>query len=77
MGLVGKKSVKIDGVADFEWSPALPNSGDDKIFQKEEVMSYWTPEVGNQPARVTIMGVPSKEIIRTKNLFNVTDVCFN
>jgi translation initiation factor 3 subunit B len=74
MGLVGKKSVKIDGVADFEWSPAMPNSGDDKIFQKEEVLSYWTPEVGNQPARVTIMGVPSKEIIRTKNLFNVSDV---
>ena len=74
MGLVGKKSVKIDGVADFEWSPANPNSGDEKIFQKEEVLAYWTPEVGNQPARVTIMGVPSKEIIRTKNLFNVNEV---
>ncbi|CAO3684189.1 unnamed protein product [Umbelopsis ramanniana] len=73
MGLVGKKSVKIDGVADFEWSPANPNSGDEKIFQKEEVLAYWTPEVGNQPARVTIMGVPSKEIIRTKNLFNVNE----
>ncbi|KAI8391263.1 eukaryotic translation initiation factor eIF2A-domain-containing protein [Radiomyces spectabilis] len=71
MGLVGKKSIKIEGIVDFEWSPAKPDQAD--AHQKEDVLAYWTPEVGNQPARVTMMTVPSKEIIRTKNLFNVTD----
>ncbi|KAI9014379.1 eukaryotic translation initiation factor eIF2A-domain-containing protein [Phycomyces nitens] len=73
MGLVDKKSIKIDGIADFEWSPAKADQSDSKIIQKEDVLAYWTPEIGNQPARVTMMTVPSKEIIRTKNLFNVTD----
>lgn len=48
---------------DFEWSP------------KDHIISYWTPEAGNNPARVTVMSIPSREIIRTKNLFNVLDVC--
>ncbi len=47
---------------DFEWSP------------KDHILSYWTPEEGNNPARVTLMSIPSKEIIRTKNLFSVLDV---
>ncbi|ORY04590.1 translation initiation factor eIF-3b [Basidiobolus meristosporus CBS 931.73] len=70
MGLVDKKSIKIDGVLDFEWAPAgrqKPNS------QKpaNDILAYWTPEVGNQPARVTLLNFPSRQIIRTKNLFNV------
>ncbi|KAI7859386.1 eukaryotic translation initiation factor eIF2A-domain-containing protein [Circinella umbellata] len=73
MGLVGKKSIKIDGIVDFEWSPARADKNDPKLGLKEEILAYWTPEVGNQPARVTMLNVPSKEIIRTKNLFNVTD----
>ncbi|KAI9317686.1 hypothetical protein BX666DRAFT_1939833 [Dichotomocladium elegans] len=73
MTLLDKKSIKIDGIVDFEWSPALGGKADPKLNQKEEVLSYWTPEVGNQPARVTIMAMPSKEIVRTKNLFNVTE----
>lgn len=77
MGLVGKKSIKIEGIVDFEWSPALNDSSDAKLSQKEEMLAYWTPEVGNQPARVTMMGLPSKEIVRTKNLFNVNGVSTN
>ncbi|KAI8052584.1 eukaryotic translation initiation factor eIF2A-domain-containing protein [Gilbertella persicaria] len=73
MGLVGKKSVKIQGIVDFEWSPAKGDTSDAKIYQKEEVLAYWTPEVGNQPARVCMMSVPSKEVIATKNLFNVSE----
>ncbi|BFZ57869.1 Translation initiation factor 3 subunit b [Savitreella phatthalungensis] len=61
MGLLEKKSIKIEGVVDFEWSPAQP------------LLSYWTPEVGNQPARVSVMAIPSKEIVRTKNLYSVSD----
>lgn len=73
MGLVGKKSIKIEGIVDFEWSPSLGEKSDAKLNQKEEMLAYWTPEVGNQPARVTMMAMPSKEIVRTKNLFNVSD----
>ncbi|KAI8981006.1 eukaryotic translation initiation factor eIF2A-domain-containing protein [Pilobolus umbonatus] len=71
MGLVGKKSIKTPGIVDFEWSPA--KESDPQISLKEEVLAYWTPEVGNQPARVTMMTIPSKEVIATKNLFNVSE----
>ncbi|CAG8781349.1 32598_t:CDS:2, partial [Racocetra persica] len=67
MGLVGNKSIKIEGLVDFEWAPASDkekerdkHSGDKK--QREELLSYWTPEIGNQPARVTLLNIPSKEI---------------
>lgn len=73
MGLVGKKSIKTPGIVDFEWSPAKGDATDVKIYQKEEVLAYWTPEIGNQPARVSLMSVPSKEILATKNLFNVSE----
>ncbi|KAI8641473.1 eukaryotic translation initiation factor eIF2A-domain-containing protein [Parasitella parasitica] len=73
MGLVGKKSIKAPGIVDFEWSPARDNSSDPKVSQKEEVLAYWTPEIGNQPARVSMMAIPSKEVIATKNLFNVSE----
>ncbi|CAO3634159.1 unnamed protein product [Cunninghamella echinulata] len=66
MGLLEKKSIKIPGIVDFEWSPPVAD-------RKEDVIAYWTPEISNQPARVTLMNVPSKEITRTKNLFNVHD----
>lgn len=68
MGLVGKKSIKIEGIVDFEWSPQKPDAS---TGLKEDLLAYWTPEINNQPARVTMMSMPSKEIVRTKNLFNV------
>ncbi|CEI87545.1 hypothetical protein G6F70_008083 [Rhizopus microsporus] len=73
MGLVGKKSIKVPGIVDFEWSPAKGDASDLKIYQKEEVLAFWIPESGNQPARVNLMGIPSKETIATKTLFNVSD----
>lgn len=72
MGLLEKKSIKIDGVLDFEWCPdkELASLG------KENMFAYWTPasEDGNQPARVTLMAIPSRNVLRSKNLFNVIDV---
>ncbi|KAJ3260819.1 Translation initiation factor 3 subunit b [Boothiomyces macroporosus] len=59
MGLLDKKSFKVENLMDFYWSPT------------ENVLSYWTPEIGNIPARVTIVSVPSRNIVRTKNFFNV------
>lgn len=90
MGLHGKKSMKIEGVIDFEWCPhgekdkddaakdKMTISGGSKISKKarENMLVYWTPEVSNQPARVTLVNFPSREILRQKNLFNVTEVSF-
>ncbi|KAI9093824.1 eukaryotic translation initiation factor eIF2A-domain-containing protein [Phlyctochytrium arcticum] len=61
MGLLDKKSFKIENLKTFEWSPT------------DHMISYWTPEIGNIPARVTLIRVPSREVIRTKNLFGVID----
>lgn len=59
MTLLGNKSIKVDSASDVSWSP----SGD--------LIAFWTPEANNSPARVTILAVPSKDIVRTKNLFKV------
>ncbi|KAI8914800.1 hypothetical protein PhCBS80983_g00802 [Powellomyces hirtus] len=61
MGLLDKKSIKVDDVKAFAWSPS------------EHILSYWTPESGNIPARVSLLRLPSREVVRTKNLFNVID----
>ncbi|KAA1468146.1 translation initiation factor eIF-3b [Dentipellis sp. KUC8613] len=83
MGLQGKKSLKIEGVVDFEWAPhgekdredAERANGAGKAPRKvrENMLAYWTPEVVNQPARVTLLNFPSRTILRQKNLFNVTE----
>ena len=61
MNLLNKSSIKIPNVEFFEWSPA------------ESILSYYTPENGNIPARVTLMRIPNREILRTKNLFSVVE----
>ncbi|ORY82509.1 eukaryotic translation initiation factor 3 [Protomyces lactucae-debilis] len=71
MNLLDKKSIKVDGVVDFEWSPAP--ASDKKAGADGDLLAYWTPEVNNQPARVSVMSIPSKEVVRTKNLYSVTD----
>ncbi|GAA6042531.1 hypothetical protein JCM8097_004652 [Rhodosporidiobolus ruineniae] len=84
LGMLGKKSIKIEGVVDFEWAPmsekerealeaerngsAKPGSS-----SRENKIAFWTPEIANQPARVSLMNLPSRAIIRSKNLFNVRD----
>jgi translation initiation factor 3 subunit B len=87
MYLHGKKSLKIEGVVDFEWCPLGDKDKEDaektvtgvghKASKKnrENMLVYWTPEVMNQPARVTLLSFPSRTILRQKNLFNVTEVC--
>ncbi|KAI6816168.1 Eukaryotic translation initiation factor 3 subunit [Hortaea werneckii] len=71
MNLMDKQSIKIDGVMDFEWCPATPNR--EGIKNYEQLFCYWTPEMGSNPAKVGLMSVPSKEVVRTRNLFNVSD----
>lgn len=90
MGLLDKKSVKIEGVVDFEWCPlgdkdieadaVKSGVGAGKAPKKpprENMLVYWTPELQNQPARVTLMAIPSRAVLRQKNLFNVNDVCIS
>mmetsp|Transcript_28808 Transcript_28808/g.84433 ORF Transcript_28808/g.84433 Transcript_28808/m.84433 type:complete len:691 (+) Transcript_28808:11-2083(+) len=60
-----RTSIKVDAVKDFAWCPA-----DDR-------MAYWVPEIGNAPARVTIMDLPSREELRQKNLFNLHECRLN
>lgn len=88
MGLLDQKSIKIEGVMDFEWCPLsdkdkeaieIWNDGKNtdlpKGFKKprDNMLVYWQPEVQNQPARVTVMSMPTRQILRSKNLFNVAD----
>jgi translation initiation factor 3 subunit B len=71
MGLLGKTTVKIDGVMDFEWAPSSPAREGIKSY--EQLFCYWTPEIGSNPAKVGLMSIPSKEVVRSLNLFSVTD----
>lgn len=71
MTLLDKTTIKIEGVMDFEWAPALPQR--DSVKTYEQLFCFWTPEIGSNPAKVGLMSIPSKEIVRTRNLFNVTD----
>ena len=61
MTLVDGKSIKCEGVSDFDWSP------------KDSTIAFWAPELGNNPARVSIVEIPSKAIVRTKNLYLVSE----
>ena len=71
--LLEKKLVKIDGIQDFEWAPAGVPLHNSKATGGEHVLSYWTPESTNQTARVALMQIPSRQILRTVNLFQVSD----
>ncbi|KZT06524.1 translation initiation factor eIF-3b [Laetiporus sulphureus 93-53] len=82
MGLEGKKSIKIEGVVDFEWCPQGEKDREDAEAEaqgkttkkpRENMLAYWTPEVANQPARVTLMNFPSRTSPRQKNLFSVSE----
>ncbi|KAL5994878.1 Eukaryotic translation initiation factor 3 subunit B [Asimina triloba] len=61
--LIDKKSLRVENVLDFSWSPADP------------ILALFVPELGggNQPARVSLVQIPSKEELRQKNLFSVSD----
>ena len=71
MNLLDKTSIKIEQVQDFDWAPATPQREGIKTY--EQLLCYWTPEIGSNPAKVGLMSIPSKEVVRTKQMFNVTD----
>ncbi|ODV89686.1 hypothetical protein CANCADRAFT_4309 [Tortispora caseinolytica NRRL Y-17796] len=78
MGLIDKKSIRVEGIRDFSWCPTNNIAIQGRKTPAKEIppslLAYWTPEVGDQAARVSLMTVPNKEVIRTRNLVNVNDV---
>ncbi|PSR92281.1 eukaryotic translation initiation factor 3 [Coniella lustricola] len=71
MGLLDKTTIKVEGVMDFDWAPTTPKR--DGVKNYEQLFCYWTPEIGSNPAKVGLMSIPSKEVIRSLNLFSVSD----
>lgn len=45
---------------DFEWSPAEP------------LLAAYTQEVGDRPANISIVKIPDRTAVRSKQLFNVS-----
>ncbi|KAL0938311.1 eukaryotic translation initiation factor 3 [Colletotrichum truncatum] len=71
MNLLDKTSIKIEGIMDFDWAPATPQR--EGVKQYEQLLTYWTPEIGSNPAKVGLMSIPSKEVVRQLPLFSVSD----
>ena len=63
MQLFGGAALRVPGVKTFSWSPSA------------NILAYYVPvpEDGNHPAGLTLMEIPSKNVIRQKNLFLVKD----
>lgn len=59
--LIGNKSMKIPGLRDFAWSPT------------DNIISYWTPEDRDTPARLNIVSIPEKNILSNRNLYSVAE----
>jgi translation initiation factor 3 subunit B len=61
MTLLEQKSIAAKDVLDFVWSP------------KSNQISYWSPAVGNHPALISIIRIPSRQDVCSRKLFDVTD----
>lgn len=60
MKLLDRRSHSAKGIREFQWSPTA------------NILAFWCPEVGNSPAHVDLVEIPSRKQLRQKNLFNVT-----
>lgn len=61
MMLLDKKSIKVPGIKNFSWSPS------------QNLLAFWVAEDRDVPARVTLIEMPSRRELRSKNLFSVAD----
>ena len=65
MVLLDKKSLKLEGIQDFEWSPAA-----------DILCAYQSEQAGgNLPARISLIRLPDRAELRQKNLFSVSGEC--
>jgi translation initiation factor 3 subunit B len=73
--LLDKKLVKIDDIEDFEFAPeGVKLASSKKTDPLDVVLSYWTPESENQSAKVSVMSIPDKSVLRTIPLVQVKDI---
>lgn len=72
--LLDKKVVKIDGIMDFSFAPTGVKLAVNRNKELSPVLAFWTPESNNQSCKATVMELPSKRILRTVNLVQVSDV---
>lgn len=61
MNLAGKKSIAAKDVQDFVWAP------------RGNLMAYWAPSFGNLPSVINVLEMPSREIVSSRKLFDVSD----
>jgi translation initiation factor 3 subunit B len=54
-GLLDKKSIVVKEVKDLSWCPT------------ENHFAYWVPETTDLPAKITVMEIPSRNILSTKS----------
>lgn len=57
-----KKNIVIPAIQDFQWSPV------------DNYIAYWTPGDKRVPCRVSMMKIPSKDELASRNMFNVDSV---
>lgn len=61
MNLVNKKTLRVDNIGGFEWSPS------------KNIISYWTPQSENIPGRISIVDPVTQNIIRTQNMLQMVN----
>ena len=61
------KSVQIEGLEDFAWSPD-PSCA---------IVAFWAPERANIPAKVQLLSMPDRTVVREKLWYQVSDVQFH
>lgn len=73
--LLDKKLVKIENIQDFEFAPeGIKLANSKKTDPLDVVLSYWTPESENQSAKVSVMSIPNKTVLRTIPLVQVNRI---
>ncbi|SCU96120.1 LAMI_0F05270g1_1 [Lachancea mirantina] len=72
--LVSGKILKIEGIMDFSFAPAGVKLAVNRNNELSSVLAYWTPESNNQSCKATIMEIPTRRVLRTVNLVQVSDV---
>ena len=63
-GLLDKKSIKVNGIKDFSWSPT------------DNILAYWIAEDKDVPAKVTLVSIPSREEVRVFLFCHFVDCIF-
>ena len=56
-GLLDKKSIKVEGLKGFSWSP------------KDNIIAYWVSEDKDVPARVVLLEIPSRKELRKATMW--------